>query len=157
MGLGAGEGLGVGEGAGVGVTTAAGVEEGARLWGVGLAAGGVEAGIGEPAGRLGATTDDATQTTCGESRNDQCKEVAAKRTSTNLSGVQIITISIELRIVEVEDGGIDTVVACNTFACVPRLNHVSLSTVFTLSPKAKLLAGNEVRALCVNFVDVDHS
>lgn len=75
---------------------------------------------------------------------------------TNLANVKVVTLSVKLRVVEVEEGSVDAVVGRNTVAGVSALDNVGVGTVLTNETQAELLAGLEVVALVVDGSDVGH-
>jgi len=61
--------------------------------------------------------------------------------STNLANVNVITLLVDLRVVEVENGRVGSSSLGNTLAGVVSNNNVSGSAVLALISKAKLLSG----------------
>jgi len=73
----------------------------------------------------------------------------------NLADVDVAALSVNLRVVGVENGGVQSVVACDAFAGVTRDHSVGGRAILSSISEAKLAAGNKVGAFLVDNASVN--
>jgi hypothetical protein len=74
-----------------------------------------------------------------------------------LSNVNVATIVVDLRVVFIQDGGVDACGGGNNVAIIVLLDYISSRAVLSLPSKAVTLANDKVVARFVDDPDVDDS
>lgn len=79
------------------------------------------------------------------------------RGTQDLSNVNVATIVVDLRVVFIQDGGVDACGGGNNVAIIVLLDYISSRAVLSLPSKAVTLANDKVVARFVDDPDVDDS
>lgn len=74
---------------------------------------------------------------------------------TNLSNVDVGTLIIDLGVVHIQDGSVESMVSSNLVACVIKNDDVSRRTVLAPISKADGVAGYKIRASRIYSSSVD--
>lgn len=115
----------------------------------GVEEGGIDVAGTELGGR-GAPNSEATQRTCTVSF---CC-AALVREEAHLVNIDISATGVDLRVVGIEDRGINAVSGCDKIAGVPGFHYVGGGAVLTSVTQAESLAGHQIIAACI-YLSVD--